>query len=263
MPVGSGAECQQARRFGSIAFGGLIDEDDLRARRVVLRQLSGGDLRPGMRCGRVGVDRADLPFDVFDGDAAGTQNDGRVECHEDYGRFDTDAAIPAVEDEVDSLAKLFPHVIGRGGTDGTEPVGAGSRDRDAGGVQQFGGEGMVGDADADRVESGRHEVGDDRPFGKDDRERTRPEPIGQCLRVVGKITEKSLERIAFGDVDDEGIEFRSPFRFEDSRDSIRLERIAAESLDDLGRERNEPPATDDFRCLLHIARELSRHGDVL
>src|ERR1700738_2885619 len=97
---------------------------------------------------------------------------------------------------------------------------------------------MSTDSHRDCVQTSRDDVWNDVAFGEDDREWPRPEAIGQLqnqLSILRRKIDNSLEPIAIRQMNNERIEARSFFRFEDSYDRCGVERVGGESINRLGR----------------------------
>ena len=75
--------------------------------------------------------------------------------HFHHGRLDADAARAAVDDQINGVSQLLADMGGSRRADPAERVGAGSRDREAGGAQERLRDGMLGDAQSDGGAAGR------------------------------------------------------------------------------------------------------------
>ncbi len=100
---------------------------------------------------------------------------------------------------------------------------------------------MSGDPHADRVEAGRHQVGQSPLPCQDEGEGPRPEALGEQgharIHVPGALPAgDAANLLRTRDVDDEGIEGRAGLDLEHAGDRRRVERIGAQAVDGLGGE---------------------------
>ena len=100
---------------------------------------------------------ADHRLDGRAGDAAGAQQGRGVGAEVDNRRFKADGAWPTVEDGVDLITQAGLYVGGCGWADVAGAVGAGGGDWVFGGFDQGVGEGVIGDAHGQGVETGTGE----------------------------------------------------------------------------------------------------------
>ena len=141
-----------------------------------------------------------------------------------------------------------------------ERVRAGGGDRRPGGPDQRERRGVAGDAHADRVETGGHEVGHRGLPRQDESERPRPEALGERrdARVRrwsgwGAQTSHPRHLAGAGHVDDQRVERRSHLDREDASDRPGVERVRPQAVDGLGGEGDEAAASEEASGLLRSA----------
>ena len=101
--------------------------------------------------------------------------------------------------------------------------------------------GWAGTRMRDRVEAGGDEVGDRRvrPLRQDERQRARPEGVGEALAHRRRRRAIAARRGERGDVDDQRVEARPALGDEDRADGARVAGVGGEAVDRLGRHGDE------------------------
>lgn len=126
-----------------------------------------------------GFNGSDYGFNLGLGDHAWAQDFGRwAGGQREDGTFDPDSARSTVENEVDAVAKSVADVVGSGGGNMGESVGAGSGQGELDGLKERQSKGMSRYAKADSGKARSDDIRDGVGLGDDDGERTRPEGLG-------------------------------------------------------------------------------------
>jgi len=107
-----------------------------------------------------GGDRANHSFDLPARDASRAKQDWLRPGQGEHGGLDADVAGTAIEDVVHVGAQAAADVVGGGGRELREAIGAGSGEGDAGGLDQCERDGMSGHAQAYGGEAGGDDEGD-------------------------------------------------------------------------------------------------------
>ena len=110
--------------------------------------------------------------------------------------LDADPRCPAVDDEIDAAAEVGLHMRGLGRRHMAGAVGRRRHHRPAEGRENIAGDGVVGNAHRDAVETGRRQRGH-RAIGrlrKDERQRPRPEGVGEPRRIGIKARQRLRRR---------------------------------------------------------------------
>ena len=168
--------------------------------------------------------------------------------------LDADPRCPAVDDEIDAAAEVGLHVRGRGRRHMAGAVCRRRHHRPVERRENIAGDGMIGNAHRDAVETGRRQrrhraIGG---LGKDERQRPRPEGLGEPRRI-GIKSRQCLRRRAIDNSRDQRIERRPALGLVDARDRPPRGRIGAEAIDRLGGESDQPAGGKDARRLGHRA----------
>ena len=164
--------------------------------------------------------------------------------------LDADPRCPAIDDEIDAAAEVGLHVRRLGRRHMAGAVCRRRHHRSAERRENIAGDGVVGNAHRDAVETGRRQcrhrtIG---RLGQDERQRPRPEGVGEPRRIGIKARQR-LRRWAIDNSGDQRIERRPALGLVDARDRPPGGRIGAEAVDRLGRERDQPAGGKDVRRL--------------
>ena len=116
---------------------------------------TGTEGRGGMLGGGGGFEGPEQLLKPLAANAARAQNRGSGGSQVDHGGFDSDAAVAAVQDQIDIVAQIAPDMLGGGGADAVGSVGAGGGDGAGEFLEQLQGDGMIGTTDGDGGEAGR------------------------------------------------------------------------------------------------------------
>ncbi len=166
--------------------------------------------------------------------------------------FDTHPARPAVEHDPDAPVELRQDMLGAGGADASEAVGAGGRDGHAGSLQQRVRHGVIGHAQADRLEARGDDARDARSLSQDERQRSGPAGGRQDghsgIVGIGRLC-VTADLACVREMDDERVEGRAFLGCEDAGDGLGIEGIRPQPVDGLGREGDELAGPDGGRCL--------------
>jgi hypothetical protein len=152
----------------------------------------------------------------------------------DDGGLQAEQAGTGIDDEVNATVEFGEHGAGRGGTDGAETVGAGCSERFVESADDAAENGIGADADGDGGKSGGNDVGHDRLFRQQDRERTRPEALGHLFQRQCDLRwhiRHEIELIFAGQMNDERIKGGPLLGLEDFRDGGRIERVRCKAID--------------------------------
>ena len=185
----------------------------------------------------------------------------------DDRRFEADLAGPAVEDhEVVRIGELARDMRGARRRDAAAPVRARRRDGLAERRDQRLRDGMRGRAYGDRRPSADRERADLGTAGQDDRERPRPERLGEPLRADVPAEDAALRHRDIGDMRDERVVAWPRLQPVDLADRGLARRIASEPVHRLRRKRNGQPAPQALgarRDVLGGRIEDDRHAGTL
>ena len=164
---------------------------------------------------------------------------------------------PCVENGVDAAVEVIEHVVGGGGADVAEDVGAGSSDGNSGLADEFKRDWVRGHAHADEWTAGGDGVGDGGGARQKQRERTGPEVVHEVADDRRQRGDQAIEHGVLvhgaGDVDDDGIPCGTLLGDKDAGHSVWVEGICAEAVDGFGGQGDESAG----------AKNLGRCGDGL
>ena len=107
---------------------------------------------------------------------------------------------------------------------------------------------MRGEPYGDGRRSGRHQVGNGFALAEHERQATRPEALGERFGDWRELEGDPFEHRPIEHVDDERIEARALFDFEDSRDRQAIESKPTEAVDGFGWEGNGAARTQHLDC---------------
>ena len=190
------------------------------------------------------------------GDGTGTE-EGQIlplmivaDAHD--GGFQTDVALPAVDDDVHSARQVGDDVLSHGGGGLTRQIGRGSGHGEVAALlQKRVGDGMIGTAHRHGVKTAGGGVGDTLSFGQDHRQRPGHEGRRQTEVQVSRMgISVCLGRLV--DVDDEGIVGGTALGGVDPLRRLSGQSVAAETVHRLGGEHHKPPLAEDAGGFLEI-----------
>ena len=164
---------------------------------------------------------------VVDEGHAGAENFEAMFGDRDNRRFEADLAGTAVEKKRRFVAKGVADVLGRGGGEVGEAIGAGSGDWQLSCAKKREGDGVTGDAEAHGGQAGGDLVGDDGFLGQDESEWPRPVFACQAVGFVGPIGGEFARLFDGSQVNDERARGGALLQRVDFADRPGIERICA------------------------------------
>ena len=209
-----------------------------------------------------GSEGTEQRFQFLDGNAARPEYERDLAGQVDDGRFDADAAWPAIEDGRNAAIELAQHVIGRGRADSPRAVGARGGDRATDRTQQFECQRVAGHAQRERIESGADQQRDRavRCPAQHEAQRSRPEALHQQRGAAVDLREL-LGLIRARKVHNQRVEMRSSLCRENRGDAFITGRVAAKPVNRLCRESDQLARAQQRRSLLERrCCEANRHG---
>lgn len=220
-----------------------------------------------------GGDRANQGFYLQARDAAGAKQDGLWPGERKNGGLDANVAGTAVEYVVHVRSQATADVVGGGGRELREAVGAGGGERDAGGLDQCERDGVSGHAQAYGGKAG----GDDQGncprrrrcramlgrccvgLGKDQCQRAGPELLGQAGGGIGPGDER-VGHFIRRHVNDQGAGCGPAFDGEDTGDGFRIQGVGAEAIDRFGGERDQTSSAEEVGGVFDLSGVDQRQG---
>ena len=226
-----------------------VDDADRHARRVVLgiaaRHARGTRLRRALCLRHDGADLAQR-------DRAGPQHARHVIDARDDGRFQADLAVATLEHHGRVVAEFLAYVVGARRAHMTIAVRGRRREAAAETAQQLLRDRMRGHAHGDGVLSARDGRVDGRRTPQYERQRARPEPLGEQPCRLGDVERPAFERARVFDMDDQRMRRRTTLELEHAPDRIRVRRIGAEPVNGLGRENDELARAQCLDCAIDL-----------
>ena len=138
----------------------------------------------------------------------------------DDGGFDSHLTGAAIQDQVDAIAELVAHVLSRGRADAPEAVGGRRGDSTAEGPQQRLRYRVRGHSQANRVLTAGHLVDDVLRTLENERQRTRPEMLGERARSWRHLARPLRQRRRRGQMHDQRMIGRPALGCEDATHRI-------------------------------------------
>ncbi len=205
-------------------------------RKVVIAGAAGRDLRVA----------GDLR-DIVARDHPRAENSWHLPGDVDHGGLDPHGRRAAIQDKIHARPQSADDMLrGRRGHL-IRKIRARRRNRQARLLEQLEGNRMRRHAEADRVASRRHELGDDGPFAHHQRERPGPERSREGFGALGPPLREGARRFDVGNVHDERVDARTTFRFIDAAHRRFVERMRAQPVDGLRGKCHEPTGTEHLR----------------
>ena len=177
---------------------------------------------------------AQYVLQCFQRQPAGTEETGRRHRQVDDGALYAHGAGAAVHDTVDLAVHILQHVLGGGGAGPPRGVAAGCGHGDAGRANDGQGHGMIGAADAHRVQAAGGAQGHVVPAGQDHGERPRPEPLRQGIGHRRDIAAVPLQPVGAGDMEDQRVVLGTALCLENMQHGVLVQRVGAETVHRLG-----------------------------
>ena len=216
--------------------GGGVDHDDLRARRVMPMCEPRRSHRARRRCFvRHGHDAGDRVAP----DRPRAEHAREVARDVDDGRFETDVAGAAIEDDRDAISERTDDVLGqrRRHLGGSIRARGGDRTPDRG--EQRASDRVRRNAQRDGVATRGHDVRNARRARHHQRQRTGPERGGERLGSRRKRRRERTRRRDVEHVHDQRVVLGAALGDEDLRRRRRVERQRAQAIDRLGGKRDQ------------------------
>jgi hypothetical protein len=189
---------------------------------------------------------------VFDESHTGTQNLEPVWSDRDDSGFQAHLAGAAVEKKRSFIAKCVADVLGCGGREMSETIGAGCGDGKIRGSKKGEGNRMAGDTEADRGEASGHLVGNDGLLWDDESKRAGPVFAGEAAGFVGPVGSEFASLLNGMNVNDERAGRGALLQCIDFADGDRVEGVGAEAVDSFCGENDEATGTKDFGSFLNF-----------
>jgi len=193
--------------------------------------------------------------EILEGDAAMSQETRRsITVKRDDAGLNANLRGLAEKHGVNAPIKLVKHMVGGGGGEATEAIGARRSDRHSRRANEGERRLVSWQAHANGLEPGAHQARNLRSRRGNNRERTRPEGI--CKEFDAWIGERSLgeevgEVGAIGDVHDERIKGWATLRLKDACDRWRIKYVRSKAVDGFGGEGDKAASPNDRRGARH------------
>ena len=193
------------------------------------------------------------PFEIFSRYATRTKDGQLFASDIDDSRLDTDLAGTAVKHEVDSGPQILANVASRRGADRPEAIGGRCRNSATERREKRKRDWMVRHPQRDGLETTPgHNERYAAASPQDERQRARPETLGQKLCRPGYVRHPIPQLFGSADVNDERMRGGSPLHREDAVHGSSILGICTETIDCFGGEGNEASSAQHAGCLLDV-----------
>ena len=167
--------------------------------------------------------------------------------------FESDFTGTAVEEERRFGAERITHVLRGRRRELSKAIGAGGGDWQIGGSEESERDGVTGDAQAHRGQSGGGFVGNNWFLGDDERQWAGPIFTRESVGFVGPVGGEFAGLLDGSNVDDERTCGRALLQSVDLANGLSIERIGAQAVDRLGWKDDQASIANDFRGFLDLS----------
>lgn len=184
-------------------------------------------------------------------------NNSVIVVETDDGRLNADVTGTAIEDVRYIISQLILNMLWCRRTNISKRIGTGCCQREVQRFKKAACKRMIGTTEARSGQPGGYQIGDFGLFFEHKGKRTRPERIGQLLRLRGNITTIGLHLLNGRHMHDERIENGSVLHLKDLCDSLCTQGIAREAVNRLCGDGHKFSRGKELPCFIYIFTDLS------